>query len=1281
MDRYSETQTNLLMFGSGPPANTTGRNSDFYLDLDSYNLYGPKLNDTWPFNHISLYATHTIIVKGIRGIPGLPGPDGGPGPDGERGVNGQNGVSGDVGEEGPPGPPGNQGVQGIPGIQGVKGPIGNQGDNGEPGSQLFSGIFPPNQDIGSNGDYYMQQVFNSGNVYLIFYGPKNNVWPPGIALDAGPQGPPGPQGITGGMGAMGETGVKGVTGPRGNTGVKGVTGGRGPQGIRGLDGPDGIIGEQGPQGSQGEQGVQGMQGVPGLKGFTGPRGSQGDKGETGDQGIPGIRGINGPVGDSPQGDPGLPGVTTLSGSQPPDSNIGLNGDYYIYLSESPELYGPKNNDWSQSVNLTGYQGPQGDNGEPGETVYIYYSESPPSPSFGEIGDLYIQSSDGVNTYIYGPKEVNGWTPNASLEGLAGSDGVVTYSGELPPLIDVFPEIGDYYIQFTSLNNYPATILYGPFNEIQIPDPFLMTGAPGSVSLESQYDQLIMQSSDNAEIVSIYAEDDTLLLNILSDDTTYMSNITTDYITPRPFENPNEATIYVSDNNINNLFKINRVFYDIAVSDDGKHQIVGTSEYIYVSNDYGVTWINRGAFVDLGYPYSKVDISANGQYQIVLLSQLNISISSDYGENWKVISPIALWFSIAISSDGQMIVGVEAGNIHVSLNQGQTWTITNIIGVGNIIDIAICRDDKNIQTVVTGSGFIITTNNAWTNYIVKQSLGIQLRSVAMSSNSLKQTVTSNQFIYVTTDAWDTRSTRMNDTSRNWHDVSMSGDGSKRLATLVFGRVYESLDDGVNWSETTFPTSNLSSAKCDMDTTGNLQTFVAQGTNNQTTLPLYFRYNSIDPFVRYTNTIFFKFKDIAVSSDGTIQIIISTEDSSNIGKLFVSRDRGSTFTSVLDTNAIDLTSVSISPNGLYMTATASNGYIYYSNDIGVTWFPLLNDVPRNWRRAVVSDDGLAIIAITNNELYLLEYSGTWLNIVITQPPSDTYIEMAASDNLSYITIVGQNNIYVWDGIVWSSSPNTNSYKIVSVSPSGQYQAITVNSSSIVPGQILISKDYGITWNLSNNSSMWKSVSVTDTVIIACNGTYLFYSYDYGDNWTSTTVTTISIVTISDNNRTIAGFGPDPNNNVIFYSDVASFFQSILPEKDDSYDIGSLVYRWKNIYATNSVINTSDIRKKTDISDSDLGLEFVKKLRPVKYKFVNNDSDRYHYGLIAQEVETLFQEDVNMIVNYDSTYGLRYYELISPLIKATQDIDNSVNENNFRIDAIKIKSDELARILNSN
>ena len=130
--------------------------------------------------------------------------------------------------------------------------------------------------------------------------------------------------------------------------------------------------------------------------------------------------------------------------------------------------------------------------------------------------------------------------------------------------------------------------------------------------------------------------------------------------------------------------------------------------------------------------------------------------------------------------------------------------------------------------------------------------------------------------------------------------------------------------------------------------------------------------------------------------------------------------------------------------------------------------------------------------------------------------------------------------------------------------------------------------------------------------------------------------------------------------------------------SKDIGrnSSSQRFDNVFCV-SVTESSDRNEKNTIVASDLGLDFVNKLKPVSYKFNDGESDRTHYGMIAQDIETLISEigkttkdfagfvktthtddgKGNSITPFDC-YGLRYNEFIAPMIKAIQELSAKVS-----------------------
>ena len=150
------------------------------------------------------------------------------------------------------------------------------------------------------------------------------------------------------------------------------------------------------------------------------------------------------------------------------------------------------------------------------------------------------------------------------------------------------------------------------------------------------------------------------------------------------------------------------------------------------------------------------------------------------------------------------------------------------------------------------------------------------------------------------------------------------------------------------------------------------------------------------------------------------------------------------------------------------------------------------------------------------------------------------------------------------------------------------------------------------------------------------------------------------------------------------------SVRPGADNSIDLGSGSYRYDDVYATNGTIQTSDSRLKQEVVTSVLGIDFIKALRPVSYKWIEGkkvpivdgtdengdniyraDADgnwvynsrsgaRRHWGFIAQEVKQAVDDAGVDFAGWsladkddpDSRQSLRYEEFIAPLTKALQE-----------------------------
>ena len=136
-------------------------------------------------------------------------------------------------------------------------------------------------------------------------------------------------------------------------------------------------------------------------------------------------------------------------------------------------------------------------------------------------------------------------------------------------------------------------------------------------------------------------------------------------------------------------------------------------------------------------------------------------------------------------------------------------------------------------------------------------------------------------------------------------------------------------------------------------------------------------------------------------------------------------------------------------------------------------------------------------------------------------------------------------------------------------------------------------------------------------------------------------------------------------------------VRPASDNAYGLGSASFRWSDAYIANGVVTSSDARDKADVASCPLGLEFIMALQPRAYrrkvgrKSVRGDADghpieterpgvRLHTGLLAQDVKAALPHGFDWAgwVQTDpaapeSAQGLRYDQMIAPLIAAVQEL----------------------------
>ncbi len=125
-------------------------------------------------------------------------------------------------------------------------------------------------------------------------------------------------------------------------------------------------------------------------------------------------------------------------------------------------------------------------------------------------------------------------------------------------------------------------------------------------------------------------------------------------------------------------------------------------------------------------------------------------------------------------------------------------------------------------------------------------------------------------------------------------------------------------------------------------------------------------------------------------------------------------------------------------------------------------------------------------------------------------------------------------------------------------------------------------------------------------------------------------------------------------------------------------------------NSVVNSSDARLKEAVSSVGVGLGLINDLNPVRYHRINNPESDIEMGLMAQEVEATLAKhglgNSGMVVQPDDKgyLYLRYNDLLAPMIKAIQELDDASEAKDEQIASLQQKlesqQEELLAIVQS-
>lgn len=133
---------------------------------------------------------------------------------------------------------------------------------------------------------------------------------------------------------------------------------------------------------------------------------------------------------------------------------------------------------------------------------------------------------------------------------------------------------------------------------------------------------------------------------------------------------------------------------------------------------------------------------------------------------------------------------------------------------------------------------------------------------------------------------------------------------------------------------------------------------------------------------------------------------------------------------------------------------------------------------------------------------------------------------------------------------------------------------------------------------------------------------------------------------------------NNNIV----IGSGADKATPTSSNSITLGNSAITTLRCAVT-SITSLSDARDKTNVEESDYGIDFVNSLKPVKFEWDTRDGAKKgvkDLGFIAQDLKELDDEHLNLVYDenpdkLEASYG----KLIPVLVKAIQELSAEVKE----------------------
>ena len=416
-----------------------------------------------------------------------------------------------------------------------------------------------------------------------------------------------------------------------------------------------------------------------------------------------------------------------------------------------------------------------------------------------------------------------------------------------------------------------------------------------------------------------------------------------------------------------------------------------------------------------------------------------------------------------------------------------------------------------------------------NIILSDDYGIDFNLTGNANNMYKISMSgSGQYMLASYTLGTSGLWKSSDYGQTWADVAssyyvdlnVSRNGQVQYYSDINigdNKIYRSNDYGANWTLLTNPfgsTKQVKHIKC--DPTGQYVTIASR--NSSPALPTYY---SIDYGVTWTtsNLSFLALTSLTATPDMSY-LVITTDDGS--GASYVSVDQGATWVA-LNIPVDYWNYVGISDDGKNMILSTWNTTdIIYSTDYGVTW-NTSNYSPSNssyyMEEFEVTNDYILAKHDYDSAFYSIDDGANWIKLDFDDEVNR--IEKSGDNKIFYAGT--ETGIYILNSIVTNTiateriayddntfSKFTDSTLVTSNYVKNSIDELTGSNGVIIRDRdiyldstLLISSTFGTgDWNLTNAATTaWKALAVSadGSYQTMADDDYIYYSTDYGINWT--------------------------------------------------------------------------------------------------------------------------------------------------------------------------------------